>query len=100
MTRLALAVLVLNACVDTTGGAIVHFRAAVAGPEDARAGQPLVFTNGHGFAVTLTRAHLHVGAVYLNRSVPTAGAQSQSCILPGIYVGEVTQKRGSVVGLD
>jgi hypothetical protein len=40
--------------------------------------------------VTLTRATLHIGAVYLNRSVPSSGAQETSCVLPGIYSGQVT----------
>jgi len=81
--------LALGAC-GSTGGALVAFHAAAAGPVDATAGQPLVFTNAQGYQVTLTRARLHVGAVYLNRSVPLTGAQAQSCILSGIYSGEVT----------
>lgn len=85
----ALATFALVACVGTTGSALVTFHAAAAGPSDAAPGQPLAFDNGKGFHVTLTRARLHVGAVYLNRSVPTSGAQATACILPGIYVGEV-----------
>jgi hypothetical protein len=81
--------LALAGC-GSTGSAIVTFHAAAAGPEDAVAGQPLVFTNALGWEVTLTRAHLHVGALYLNRSVPTSGAQAQACVLPGIYSGQVT----------
>jgi hypothetical protein len=102
--RRAILSLLVCACVDSTGGSIVHFRVAVAGPADAQAGQPLVFSNGR-FMVTLIRARLRVGAVYLNRNVPTSGAQPTSCFAQGTqgqgsYVGQVTQKTGEVVGLD
>lgn len=76
-------------CVGTTGGQIVSFDAAAAGPSDAIAGQPLAFDTGRGWHVSLARATLHVGAIYLNRSVPTSGSQETSCVLPGVYVGEV-----------
>lgn len=82
--------LALAAC-GSTGSGLVTFQAAAAGPGDAVAGQPLVFaTPGYGYQVTLTRARVHVGALYLNRAVPISGAQAQACILPGIYVGQVT----------
>jgi hypothetical protein len=102
MKRL-LFLLLLPACVDSTGGARVHFRVAVAGPADAQAG-PLVFSNGK-FMITLLRAKLHVGAIYLNRNVPTSGAQPTSCFAQGTegqgsYIGEVTQQADNVVGLD
>ncbi len=74
-------------CVGTTGSGLVTFRATASGPSDFDAKQ--TFASGLGYAVTLTRAKLHVGAVYLNRSVPTSGAQATSCTLPGIYVAEV-----------
>jgi hypothetical protein len=81
----------LAACVGTTGSDLVTFEAAAAGPADAVAGEPLVFTSGRGYRVTLTRAKLHVGALYLNRARPVSGAQATNCILPGIYVAEVTK---------
>jgi hypothetical protein len=75
----------------STGGALVTFHAAAAGPADAVAGQPLVFTTqAFGYQVTLTRARLHVGALYVNRAVPLSGSQAQACILPGIFSGQVT----------
>jgi hypothetical protein len=86
---LALLVLALASC-GTTGSGLVTFTAAAAGPVDAVAGQPLVFANGLGYQVTLTRATLHVGALYLNRSVPSSGSQAQGCVLPGIYSSQVT----------
>jgi hypothetical protein len=88
--RTAPLLLALCACGESTGGALVTFHAAAAGPADAVAGQPLTFTNSLGYRVTLTRATLRIGSVYLNRSNPIAGAQVQSCVLPGIYSGQVT----------
>lgn len=82
--------LALCACGSSTGGALVTFHAAAAGPADSVSGQPLVFTNALGYQVTLARARLHIGGIYLNRSVPSSGAQATSCVLPGIYSGEVT----------
>ncbi|HVW28799.1 MAG TPA: hypothetical protein VHC69_25715 [Polyangiaceae bacterium] len=55
------------------------------------AGEPLSFTTDRGFDVELTRATLHVGAMYLDQAFPVSGAQSTNCILPGTYVAEVTQ---------
>jgi hypothetical protein len=77
------------ACVGSTGGDLVSFDAAAAGPSDAVAGQPLTFDT-NGYHVALTRARLHVGALYLNKARPISGAQDTNCILPGIYVAEVT----------
>src|SRR5258708_7100720 len=84
----------LFSCVGTTGGEVIAFNAAAAGPVDAESGQPLTFTNDLAWNVRLTRATLHVGAVYLNRSMPVSGAQNTSCVLPSTYVGEV------IAGLD
>lgn len=88
------AILLLSAaacagCVGTTGGELLSFEAFAAGPEDAVEGEPYRFTTGRGFEVALTRARLRIGAVYLNRSVPTSVASDTSCMLPGIYVAEV-----------
>jgi hypothetical protein len=54
------------------------------------AGQPLSFATGRGYQITLTRAKVQVGAVYLNKAVPISGAQATSCVLPGVYVAQVT----------
>jgi hypothetical protein len=79
-----------SACVGTTGSALVRFSAAASGPADAVAGAPYAFDTGRGYHVSLTRAKLHIGALYLNRSVPTSGSQATACTLPGIYVGQLT----------
>jgi hypothetical protein len=76
-------------CVGSTGGQTLQFPVAAAGPADAVAGQPLVFTSG-AFTVTLTQATLHVGAVYLDQAAPVSGAQATGCYLTGTYVGEET----------
>ncbi len=85
---LALAALLGAGCVGTTGGELLTFSAAAAGPADAS--QPLAFTTGRGWHVVLTQAVLHVGAVYLDQSAPVSGSQGTTCILPGTYVAEVT----------
>jgi hypothetical protein len=78
------------ACVGTTGGQLVSFPAAAAGPADAPTGKPFEFVSDMGWEVTLTLARLHVGAVYLDQSFPVSGAQGTQCILPATYVGQVT----------
>lgn len=80
------------ACVGTTGSRIVSFKAAAAGPADLPAdasSRGITFVNGRGWTITLTRATVHIGAVYLNRSVPVSGGQERACFLPGLYVAEV-----------
>jgi hypothetical protein len=88
LTALALGA---STCVGTTGSGLVTFDAAAAGPADAVSGEPYTFTTGRGFEVTLTQATIHIGGLYLNHARPISGAQATSCVLPGIYVGEVTQ---------
>jgi len=78
------------ACVGTTGGQLVTFPAAAAGPADAIAGEPLRFTTDRGWTVVLSTATLHVGALYLDQSMPVSGSQGTNCVLPGTYVGQVT----------
>jgi hypothetical protein len=88
MTRAAIVSIALAAgCGGTTGSGLVTFTAMAAGPADATGG-PLSFDTAIGFHVTLSRAQLHIGAVYLNASVPISGAGATSCVLPGIYVAE------------
>lgn len=96
-TRVAAASLVLvaaaplaGACNGSTGGDIFEFQPFAAGAAGATAGQPYLFVNDLGFTVTLDEARIHLGAVYLNMSVPTSVASDTSCVLPGIYVAEVT----------
>ena len=76
-------------CVGTTGSDLVNFPAYAAGPDGADPTHPLVFESGRAWKVTLTKAQMHIGAVYLNRSLPTSGAQETNCVLPGLYVADV-----------
>lgn len=97
MKRLALllpiASLAVASCIGTTGGDVVDFPVAAAGPVDATAGQPFELDTDRGWHVVLTKANLHIGAVYLGSSQPVSGAQNASCILPGTYVAQVTTGR-------
>jgi hypothetical protein len=87
-----LAALALAACGSTEGD-LVTFTAYGAGPADAVAGQPLTFTNQQGWTVTLDRADLLVGALYLNKAPPTVGQQTSNCVSPGLYTAQVTTGR-------
>jgi hypothetical protein len=80
----------LLACVGTTGGDVVDFPVAAAGAADATAGKPYELVTDRGWHVVLTKATLHVGALYLGQSLPVSGAQNTSCVLPGTYVAQVT----------
>ena len=75
-------------CLGSTGGSRFEFDAFVAGLERTSGGD-YTFENDRGFVVTLTTARLHVGAIYLNESLPTSVASDTSCALAGIYVAEV-----------
>jgi hypothetical protein len=88
-----------TACVGTTGGQLVDFQAAAAGPADANAGQPFAFTTDRGWHVVLTTATLHVGALYLDQSAPVSGSQGTNCILPATYVAQVIPPLSST-GID
>lgn len=87
-------------CIGVTEGGLVEFRAAAAGPADANGG-PLEFRTAGGYDVTLRTASLHVGALYLNRTVPLTSERESSCIAPGTYVGQVVSPTGTpVAGID
>ena len=74
-------------CRTDTGSAIVDFVPYGAGPTDAVG--TLSFTSPLGFAVTLTRVSVHVGALYLTTAVSGGDSANTSCVEPGRYVGEV-----------
>jgi hypothetical protein len=54
-------------------------------------GQPLRFTSGRGYDVTLTSARVFVGAMYFSTVEPTtaSGAIEAPCVAAGITTGEV-----------
>jgi hypothetical protein len=80
-------VLSLSGCVGSTGGESFSFEAFAKGPEGAD-GAAYSFEK-RGYAITLTRAEVLVGAVYLNRAVPTSVSSDTSCTLAGSYVSEL-----------
>ena len=96
----ALAGAISVSCVGTTGGSLVTFPAAAAGIAGADASGALEFTSDEGWDVVLTKATLHVGAVYLDQSQPVSGSQGTTCILPSSYVGQVTPSLSATAGLD
>jgi hypothetical protein len=84
VTRRAIAGLavVLAAC-GTTGGNLVSFAVVAQGAQGGGvADTPL------GWHVELSKARLHLGAVYLNQTRPNSGLQATDCILPSVYTGE------------
>jgi len=80
--RALVAVASLAAC-GTTGGDLVTFEVAAHGVPGAAS-----LDTALGWHVELDRAHLHIGAVYLNLAVPISGSQETACILPGIYTAQ------------
>jgi hypothetical protein len=90
MRIVLLSALASAGCVGQTGGDAIDFPVAVAGPASAVAGQPLACSNDGGWAVTLSQASLHIGAVYLNQSQPVSGGQATGCYLTGTYVAQET----------
>lgn len=96
--RVLAALLLASSCVDTTGNRLVTFSASASAAGDIGAvqGQPLTFTTPRGYEVTLTKATVFVGAVYLTALAPTtaSGAQEAPCVAAGLVTGEV---RGGVL---
>jgi hypothetical protein len=90
MVVLLLLCVLAASCVQSTGGAIVDFPVAASGAPDTTAGQPLRFTSDRGWDVVLTKATLHIGAIYLDAATPVSGAQDTPCVLPGTYLGQET----------
>jgi hypothetical protein len=91
---LLFALLPALSCTGTTGYQLVSFYAVAEGPADAQPGY--TFMSDRGFQVSLDKAVMHIGAMYLDQSLPTSGAAEGKCTLPGTYVGEVRP----VDGLD
>jgi len=84
----------LTACVGTTGGESFTFDAYGTGPAGSDGSTYSFEVPAHGYDVTLTRAMLHVGALYLNRAVATSVSSNTSCTLAGIYGAEVVPAQG------
>ena len=85
MTRPWLATLATLAALagcGTTGGRVIDFEVTAQGTGGTTS------DSAFGWHVALSRAQLHIGAVYLNTSVPNSGAQATNCILPSTYTGQ------------
>lgn len=80
--------LLMIGCSEDTGSGLVSFAAYAAGPEKAT-GAPYEFESSLGYRVTLDRARLTVGALYLNRARPVLGGQDTPCVLTGLYSAQV-----------
>lgn len=87
--RLTLLLVLSGGCSGTTGGDVFSFRAVARGPAGAEDGRYELDT-GRGFHVALERARVRVGALYLNRTLPTSVSADTTCTLAGGYVAEVT----------
>ena len=90
VARVAASLVVLltaSGCVGTTGGDTFSFEAFARGAGTGTADAPYV--TGLGYSLVLTRASVHVGAVYVNRAAPTSVSSDTSCTLPGVYAAEV-----------
>lgn len=85
----SLALVLCAACIGSTGGERVTFRASAAGPKEAIAGSPLAFRTKSGFDVSLTSAKLHVQALYLDRRDRSRPERESGCYSAEAYVGEV-----------
>ncbi len=86
---LLLALLAASGCIQSTGGNLVTFEAQAFGDPAVVNGGPLSFTSPRGYGVTLTRAQVTFGALYLNQQNPKNYTTEQACIQEGIYSGEV-----------
>jgi len=74
----------LGSCVSSTGEALIEFEAAAVGDEASKH-----FMSPLGYEVHLEKAHIFIGALYLNQSAPGNYTWETSCVLPGIYSAEV-----------
>src|SRR5262249_23042941 len=77
----------LAAC-GTTGGDLVSFDVVAQGAPGGA-----VSDTALGWHVELSKATLHIGAVYLNMTRPTSGIQGTECILPSVYTGQELEGR-------
>jgi hypothetical protein len=80
-----MAALAAGACNGTTGDELIP-RFAVYAAGAPGASEP--FTAG-GFTIQLTKAKMHIGALYFDESPPSTGFDSPICIAAGIYAAQV-----------
>jgi hypothetical protein len=73
-----------SSCNGTTGNQLITFGAYAAGAPGAS--QP--FTAG-GYTIRLTTAKMRIGAVYVDESPQSTGAQGPVCITPDVFAAQV-----------
>lgn len=99
----AVAALAASACASATGGKRFEFQARAGGviPDGVRTDAGFVFTNANGWTITLDRASVTLGPVYLNVVAPL---RQETTGLLGLFVknawahGEGHLGSGRVVG--
>ena len=75
-------------CSGSTGSGVFAFRASAAGPE-RDATKPFSFVTPTGWAVTLTRAKIRVGPVYVNHAVAVSQGRASFGYSGGRYIAQV-----------
>ena len=94
MPRTSLAFVTLGAlaalvsCANETSGALVTFHAYASGPSGTHGA--IDFATGAGFRVHLTKATLHIGAVYFRLGQTNPGSANASCFGDTTYGLQVT----------
>jgi len=78
------------ACNGTTGDQLITFSAYASGASGAAG--PFTTYDASGkpaYTVQLTRAKMHLGALYFDQSPPSSGFDSPTCITPDLYAAQV-----------
>jgi hypothetical protein len=75
-------------CSGSTGSQVFTFHAAARGTDGA-AGGAYAFVTPSGWSVSLTRARLCVGPVYVNHAVPISQGRATGGYSSGRYIGQV-----------
>ena len=83
-----LAVVLGVGCSGSTGSQVFTFHAAARGTDGAANGS-LTFVTPSGWSVTLTRAHLRVGPLYVNHAVPISQGRATGGYSSGRYLAQV-----------
>lgn len=93
----AVAMFTLLACSADTGSQRLAFE-AVAGGAASATGAPLVFTNQTGWAITLTRADVTLGPVYVNVQPPLRLGNWLDWLVPPAFAQAAHLDEGRVAG--
>jgi hypothetical protein len=87
---LAPALFAVVACNGTTGDQLITFSAYASGASGAAGPFTTYDASGRAaYTVQLTRAKMHLGALYFDQSPPSSGFDSPTCITPDLYAAQV-----------